>query len=263
MKRLLLLSAISALLFISCAATGIPTSEHEILSSTTETAGDDSRLFTDDLGSFDFNGDEFNFFSRQQDIPMFRGALDVVEETGDVLNDSVFQRNRRLEERFNFIIKENVQPTTDAARTSIISGDDTYDVISTRCTYAFNYAQEGLIYSVGDLIHIDLGKGYWDEKLTSEMTVMNKMYFAVGAFNLTSYDFTHVLLFNKIITDNHNLDDLYTVVADNKWTFDKYNTYVTAVTKDLNGDSVMDSEDMFGFVAAGKQIPLTSGLPPA
>ena len=27
--------------------------------------------------------------------------------------------------------------------------------------------------------------------------VLHKMYFAVGTFNLTSYDFTHVLLFNK------------------------------------------------------------------
>lgn len=211
----------------------------------------------DSLDSYNFDGAVFTFYTRTFAAPTFYAELNITEESGEVLNDELYRRNRRIEERFNFTFNEIVTTTgnTTDARTAVIAGDSSYDVINTRCVYAFEYAQEGLLYSVNDLPEIDLSREYWDQKLLSELTIGNKNYFATGAFNLTSYDFTHVLLFNKAVAEDYKFDNIYQLINDYKWTFDAINSMMTEVTHDINGDGVMNASDMYGILSAGKQIP--------
>ncbi len=259
---------LSALLITGCASSTDTTSS----SDTSAASGDDTTAETttaetvandqDELGEYDFEGDEFHMFERT--TPSIHGAIDAVEETGDVLNDAIYNRNRSLEERFNFVFQETVLNKTDDARTAVLAGDDTYDLITTRCVYAFNYAAEGIVIPVSNIPLIDLDKDYWNKDLTDNMTIMNKNFFAVGDFNLTGMDFTHLLLFNKEVAENFKVGDLYQIVKDGDWTIDKYAEMLELVTADLNGDGVKDKEDRYGIVATAKQFPpnfwIASGL---
>jgi len=222
----------------------------------TETVAEGDNL-VDTLGVYDFDGYNFTFLTRSFTAPTFNAALNITEETGEVLNDELYRRNRRIEDRFNVTFNEIVTTSgnTTEARTAIIAGDNSYDLVSTRCTYAFEYAQEGLLYTVNDLPEIDLSREYWNQSLLSELSVGNKNYFASGAFNLTSYDFTHCLLFNKEMATNYNMEDIYSIVTDGKWTFDQMNTLMTEVTQDIDGDGVMNNADQYGILSAGKQLP--------
>lgn len=252
---------ILVLLITSCASetsnVNNNTATEDIGENQTISESDIKDNLVDNLGSYDFDEYKFTFFSRDFSTPMFNAALNRLEETGDVLNDELYRRNRRIEERFNIIFDEIVTSdgNTTAARTAVLAGDNSYDVINTRCVYAFDYAQEGLLYSFNDLPEIDLSREYWDQNLKEELTIGNKNYFASGAFNLTSNDFTHVMLFHKGIAEDYQLDDLYTLVTDYKWTFDAMNSMMMQVTHDVNGDGIMDNSDMYGLLSAGKQIP--------
>ena len=57
--------------------------------------------------------------------------------------------------------------------------------------------------------------------------------------------------FNKTIASNNQIEDLYTVVREGKWTYDKLSSIAETVMQDLNGDGVMTpEEDIYGFLGA-------------
>jgi len=119
---------------------------------------------------------------------------------------------------------------------------------------SFTYAAEGMLNEFTDLGYVDLDKPYWDQSINEAFVLGGKMYFAVGAFNLTSYEWTHTLLFNKKMLDSFKLDNPYEIVKNNEWTFDRFNGMAKTANADLNGDSVMDANDRYGFVSVPKQV---------
>ena len=125
-------------------------------------------------------------------------------------------------DRFNIQITETVHTDTELARATVLANEDAYDMINARCTAALSMAVEGILYTVEDLPYVDLSKPYWDEKLTDDVNIGPYRYFAVGDLNLTFYDYTSVLLFNKQIVEDNTIENPYQIVYDNRWTFDKY-----------------------------------------
>ena len=211
---------------------------------------------SDDLGKYDFGGRSFSIYTRT--TPLFYPYLDRQEATGDTIDDAVYNRNRKLEERFNFIFDEQYYDYTvegnDAPRKLLLAGDDTYQLYVGRCVHMFNYASEGYFYKIDDLTAINTEKPYWNSQLYDNLSIGNAHYFAVGDFNISAFDFTHVLLFNKKMIDDLNLGDIYSTVLDGKWTFDRFGEMSRAAVSDVNGDSVMDENDQYGYTSLGKQV---------
>ena len=205
----------------------------------------------DELPEKDYDGYEFRIFTRAND--WYRGEW-LCESTGDVLDDAVYDRNAMISERFNITFSEETSDNTDTARNTILAGDDAYDVINTRCATAWTYAEEGLLVPVDELAYIDLTKAYWDKNINECLTIGDKMYFAVGANNLTGYDYTHVLVFNKDMINDNKLDNPYELVDSGAWTFEKYESMVKGITSDINGDSVMDGDDIYGYLSQPKAV---------
>nr|MBQ4318461.1 hypothetical protein [Clostridia bacterium] len=207
----------------------------------------------DEVGEHDFGGEEFRAASFTH--VSTHGELYAAEETGDVLNDAIYKRNHALEDRFNFVFAETpMDGETADARTAVLAGDETYDIITTRCTSAFDYAAEGIVTPLESMPYIDLTKDYWDHSLTDALTIMNKHYFAMGDYNLSSYDYIHLMLFNKKLAGNYAVGDLYATVRDGKWTYDKYVEVTKLATADTDGDGEMTLKDNYGYLSSFKQI---------
>ena len=79
-------------------------------------------------------------------------------------------------------------------------------------------------------------------------------YSAIGDTNLTTIDFTNVLLFNKNMLADYALEDIYTLVDEGRWTFDKYGEYGSTVLLDLNGDGKMNADDQWGMLGVAKYL---------
>lgn len=235
----------------SSVSTDTTTSDENITSATAE-----DTAVSDKLGSFDFGGDEFHMLTR--DMGLFYPYLDIEAETGNILDDTIYRRNRQLEERFNFLFEETIYTyaveKNDYPRQFLLSGDTTFDLYTGRFLNLFNYASEGLIVPVGDIPHIDPNQPYWDKKLYSDLEIANKHFFAIGDFNLSSADFTHVMLFNKAMAEDYNIGNLYDIVRSGSWTFDTFAKLSKLAVQDLNGDSVINEMDQFGYTSPGKQV---------
>ena len=206
----------------------------------------------DDLGEFNFNGYVFRSITRSGNI-----MLEVEEMTGEIINDAQFERNRRIEERFNIVFSERMIPSDQFAipmRNSLLAGDRAYDVMVIRGPNAFDFAAEGLLRPFTDLPHVDLSKPYWDAWLTAQWSVANRIFFAAGAYDTALTGSTASLLFNKQLAADLGLESPFNVVREGRWTLDKFGEMARAAVLDLDGDGAMTASDRHGFVASTRQF---------
>ncbi|MBE6611621.1 MAG: extracellular solute-binding protein [Ruminococcaceae bacterium] len=254
-KKLFSVLLLASLLATSCGSGATSGSDTSVSGDTTTTAPVETEI-SDDLGTYDFGGDEFHILTRS--YPMFNAALNVEEQTGDALDDAIWKRNRNLEERFNFELNETIYQYSvegnEYPRQFILAADTTYDMYVGKVINFFNFASEGLIRPVTELEQIDPTKPYWNQQLYSDLTIAGQHKFVIGDFNLSAMDYTHVMLFNKQMVKDYKIEDLYSLVRDGKWTYDKFVEIGQTVVEDLNGDSVMDENDQYGYTSVAKQV---------
>lgn len=223
----------------------------ETTSSAPETVASDK----DELPEKDFEGREFKVLACESSA--YKGYIDVEESNGDILNDSIYESNRAVEDRFNVVIKQEILGAVEANNTAtklLAAGDHEYDIMSMTDRLALQQAVQGLLISYADMPYIDLEKDYWCKSINDTMTIGGEQWLAYGDFNLSVYDYTFVLAFNKQLMDELNLGDPYALVDSGKWTFDAFNKMCIAAVKDLDGNSVMDDKDQYGWSAVNKQI---------
>lgn len=257
MKKQLFCLILAALLALpACGDQKKPSVETTAPTESQSSSADATTEISDDLGDYNFGGETFSIYTRT--TPLFYPYLDRQEETGDLIDDAVYSRNRKLEERFNFTFDEQyydyLVEGSDAPRRLLLAGDDTFDLHEGRCVHMFNYASEGFMYKLDELTMITPEKPYWNSQLYDDLSVGGEHYFAVGAFNITGYDLTHVMLFNKKLIDDLNLENPYDLVRSGKWTYDKFAEMGRAAVMDLDGNSTMDNQDQYGYISLAKQV---------
>ncbi len=211
-------------------------------------------LYETDLAVRDFGGTEFIIAS--SDNPNIHGSSVPVEESGATLNDALYRRNQKIEETYHVDLSEFVYEFQNEGnlRTVVLAGDDAYDLIMLTCPSALTWWKEEMLIPMDELPNINFEKGYWDQNLNSALSIGDIQYVAEGAFNLDIYDLTFCLLFNKSISSQFEIGDLYQTVSGGKWTYEAMRTAMLAVTADLNGDGKMDDADRWGYTAHPKMV---------
>ncbi|MBQ4289607.1 MAG: hypothetical protein II719_00265 [Clostridia bacterium] len=170
----------------------------------------------------------------------------VVPESlnGEIINDAVFNRNLKVQERFGVRIR--ILPDNDL-RTIVSAGLSEFDLV-----YGLG---EGLAGTIPDgygrdfcgLPYVDFTEPFWFPDLMGQFSCFGKMFLAPSDI---MYDFmanTEVTFFNKRLISEYDLESPYQMVRDNTWTFDNFLEMVRKVSKDLNGDGIMDDNDLYGL----------------
>ena len=81
-----------------------------------------------DIPEDKYEGYEFRMLANEKSV----NKLFAESETGDALNDAVYQRNRMVEERFGIKISSIPSSTDELMKTvgqSVLAGEDAYDVV--------------------------------------------------------------------------------------------------------------------------------------
>ena len=220
---------------------------------TETTAAETEFLYTDDLGDLTFDGAEFRI--RTIENANVHSYIDVAAESGDVYDDSLYKRNRKIEERFDITITEIIAEDKSApVRTLIQSGDDAFEIGTLRCDDAMFFYTDGLTHSISDIQNIDLTKPYWAGKLNESLTIDGNQYVAIGDYDINVLDLTYALLFNKQMVSDFDMESPYQLVDSGKWTMDAMLSMMTEVLADINGDGAMDTADRWGYLAHPKQV---------
>ena len=203
------------------------------------------------LPSFDFEGYEFTILNMIQSEHSYMNIImEAVEEIGEPINDAAYKRSRELEELLNIKFKEvNMSNTHQAARTQFLSGDSTYDLAMLIDRDVMNLAQQNMVARIDELPNIQLDKIWWDQNARKVFSVGGKLFSLPGAYQLSNLDLTRFILFNKKILTDIDGGDLYQLVKDGTWTFDKLISLSRQNSRDLNGDGVYDENDAYGLLS--------------
>jgi len=160
------------------------------------------------------------------------------ETSSDNMVAAVFRRTKKVEDFLGITIKYETDVEQSDYKTLYKSGDDLYQQLF--YPEALSFVTEGYLQNLEELPYLDFTADWWNAEQMDRLTLGKYPYFAVCDFMITS---PTVLLFNRnMITDN-NLENPYDLVLNNTWTLDKFSEMLFAVINDIDGDGAFGGED--------------------
>lgn len=246
MKRFISLFLLaSMLLCISC-------SENEVQVDTNDTTTESEPETTQDPelpnDTADYNGKEFRIVATEGSKYMY-----AEEENGNSINDAIYNRDRSTEEKLNCnivyrFVSTDIKELFPAVQASIMSGSDDYDMIISHNNWELTtYCTENLVLDWNKIPHVDFSKPYWNSSVIDTLSIFGAAPYAVSDI-CTSY--TIFMLWNKELAEDTKVGNLYDLVYDGTWTWDKLAEISANITADINGDSVMDEKDRYGVAVS-------------
>ncbi|MBE6612477.1 MAG: hypothetical protein E7632_08290 [Ruminococcaceae bacterium] len=203
------------------------------------------------LPEIDFGGETFNLLYVGEDV--YRQDI-YAEETGDVVDDAVFARNRAIEELLNcklnpICFSDDTKTTANHIGTVVKAQEDLYDLCSTHQAYTAMLVTNGYFHNFADDTYIDWEMPWWNTEYMNEMVVGNDtIFFLLGDISLMRMKSLGSVYYNREMYEElyGDADGMYDIVFDGKWTFDRFAKMCTDAYIDLNGNTVSDEGDRFG-----------------
>ena len=200
------------------------------------------------LPTGNYGGAEFKILNN---ISNFAYTLmDLESETGDVLDDAVYQRTRSVEDRLGVKISVTDlgwDEALDMIKSQIMSGDDGYDICFDEVsTLALAY-EPGMFTDIGTISTVDLTKPWWNRMANDSIRVGDATYYLFGDIHLMLWECYMPVVANLTLAESLGIDDLYDTVESGKWTLDTMYSCMRSAALDLNGDTKTDAEDRFGL----------------
>ena len=240
-------------MLVSCGSNGAQTTD------TAETAAqaDTTAAVTESGPAFPavtFGGEEIHFLTEECTFGDQYTSIEIYSAgtDGSLLNDTVYNRNLIIEEKFDVrITEERLQNASKTAYNTVLAGEDLYDVVMPYLNSSVSNATAGLYRNLYDVEYLHLENSWWDQRANDNLQVGGKLYFTTGDISILDNECTMVLFFNKQMTAENDLGDPYALVKDGKWTLDSMFAMCADLTADLNGDDKLKSaDDRFGLFCA-------------
>lgn len=245
-----------AALLAGCSGPGEAVAEITTAADTTQTEAVTTELRREDtpdtLPELDYNGSGVRITYRGDDMSKL---LEMEgDDTGDVVGDVVFARNRSIEERFNVKLEHipgsaNHDAFMNAIKPVLLSGDDAYDIVNGIQWLMLPQAADGLYYDLGEAPYIDFDMPWWDNTYMDIISVDGRTRYGLcGDIAIWRIRMMSAMFFNKTLYEGSfgDPDGMYKTVLDGKWTHELMRKYVSEIYQDLNGNGVTDEGDIIG-----------------
>lgn len=112
-------------------------------------------------------------------------------------------------------------------------------------------AQQGFLLDLHDVPYLDLEQPWWDQRANENLTINGKLFITTGDISILDNECTMVMFFNKDIIEDYKLESPYDLVKSNGWTIDKVGEMSVGITSDINGDGILNNDDLWGISIAG------------
>ncbi len=179
------------------------------------------------------------------------------EESSLPLDSAQFKRKALVEQSYNVNIEQTVREVFSTSgggagflqiSTDVNAGDCNFDLALISGYDVSVLAYSNFLYDMNSIPGIDLSKSWWDQKANESLSVSGVMFFTTGEITVSDNDAAMAILFNKELHAQYNLENLYQMVYDGRWTLDQFAQLCKTVTEDMNQDSVMDQNDRYGLL---------------
>ncbi len=212
----------------------------------------ETKYWDETVNILGYNG-EYSYHSIQ---------IDTEEMTEEPLNDAFFKRNFTIKRQYGIDIELALpamgEDPISMLREDMVSGLNEYQAIVVPIVYIAPFAVEGLLldFNSVDNNYLHLDQPWWDQGLINDLSINNKVYFLAGDALVEDDEATWAMYFNKDLVLTYAIEeDLYQLVRDGEWTFDKMYEIAQMVNKNTSGgnktyyNSLHIGGDQWGMVA--------------
>ena len=250
-KTALVLLLASLILSASCGNTdsGKPSGTESNDGGTTVTEEETTEELSPNLEAVDCGGEAFRILTRTTDS-YCRQTDDITAEeiNGNVLNDKIYERNQKIQDKYNTVFEIiSYNDVSPKVKTSVTSGDDSYDIVLDGISNTVVYSANGYLYELSTFPNLDITAPWWNKKIISDMSIFDKYYVGINDMTIQAYYSAGIVYFNKNMAQEYDIEDPYELVRSGKWTFDKLCELCRNVSKDLDGDGQLTEKDQYGI----------------
>lgn len=251
MKRLCItLLLIAATLITSCQSNVIPETDDESTEGSTKVV---TEITVPEPEKYDFEGKTFTFLDSNWYTYSPLDYTDIVtdEQNGETFNDAVYDRMITMNDKYNCKVDHYTvsSPADELSMLGqiVMSGDESYDAVLLRGRILGSAVTNGYLADLSKVSHIDVSKPWWDENFAETVSIGKALPALVGYTTTNHMNSVWTVCFNKKLIDENKLDDPYELVSSGKWTFDKSIEMSIAIARDLDGNTIMDGNDLWGI----------------
>ncbi len=184
------------------------------------------------------------------------GGVGPSETNGDILNDAKYEALARMQDRLNVKYEyvnssANWKDYSALLEAGVQAGGEGWDIVVTKSNSAIQMKRDFLFTDIRDNKYIDLDQPWWWKNAMMDFCLDgHTLRFLVGDITTSHVEQAGAAFFNKkLFRDTFgDPDELYKLVVDRKWTWDKAIEYTKGAYKDVNGNGKADSGDIFGCV---------------
>jgi len=247
--KFIILLLILSLLLLSCG--GEEQTSGEVITNTIAPTQEEQELYP--YPEHDFGGAEINIIARRDGWAGGTQDLEdlVVENmNGEIFNDTVFERTKKVEDKYNVQIAITYVPDAIPVITkSIRAGDDEHQIIQEKLMFmSSNLAANNYLTDLKTLASMNLDAPWYNQNAIADLSLLNKTTVIGGDMTINDKSGVVLAAFNKKIAADFGIENLYAAVRDGKWTLDKLYELSVLTTVDLNGDGLYKfADDQWGL----------------
>lgn len=179
----------------------------------------------------------------------------VEESSNDVLTEALYNRQEKVYEHLGVEIvgrifednTTNLNTYTDPFRTAVKNKDGSVHTLLTHAYYGVSgLVADQYLADIASLPGVNLDADYWNAEYMEDLSIADKYYLGKSNFNIL---YTYILTFNKTMMEQYGsaLDkNVYDMVRDYEWTFDKMINLANLVYIDTTADG-KTLDDIFGI----------------
>ena len=205
----------------------------------------------DSLADEDLNGFTFTI------LYSVRGLLvisEIDDYSGDLIEDGLFDTMSAVKERFNCQFDRYNGGTDNemAAKldTTVSSGDrNVYSMTMGHDYLTIRNALKGDYANLTDVDEFDFSKPWWPENNVKGSSIGNKLYAASSYVSYSPMQGAQMIVFNKDMVRDKDLDSPYEMVFNKTWTVENMTTLAADAYTDTDSDGIIDPDvgDIYGF----------------
>ncbi|MBQ7320265.1 MAG: hypothetical protein IJW97_08850 [Clostridia bacterium] len=220
-----------------------------------------------DLPESNFNGAAFTILEwtvDDQQTPNTRWMpweeADVDDTNGDLINDSVYNRNAAVEEQYGVVISKVYASVNNVGldymttvRSMNTTGDDSYQLLTLRSVNIGTLTLENMMHNIADSRYINLEKPWWNRDSVTSLSLGGNIYWASSELLLRDKGATACIFYNGRIAEDNGFDNLYELAQDGEWTMEELVATATIAATE-NGDNVWNENDVWGAVCGDDTV---------
>ena len=165
-------------------------------------------------------------------------------DSSDLLQQAIYDRQKLTEELLGVEIEikgeagswDHRNAFIQKLKTSVDNQDHAYDLVGQYTAAAAIGAMAGLYMPLGNTKYFNADHAWWPGDIVESCSINHNLYFVTGSITPTLVRNINAILYNLTLAESLNLPDVYQLVDNKQWTFDKFHEIIVGANADGNAD---------------------------